>query len=56
MNPTIAVYFVLVMLVAKLMLDAKVRNPAYSCPSCGTKRRDGHAEDCAWKKHYGEEF
>jgi hypothetical protein len=23
-------------------------NPSYSCPSCGTKRADGHSAECPW--------
>lgn len=55
MTMQLAVYFVLILLVARLMAD-KVRNPGYKCPSCGTARVKEHADDCAWKKHYGEEF
>jgi hypothetical protein len=22
---------------------------AYSCPACGSKRSDGHAEECPWR-------
>jgi hypothetical protein len=23
---------------------------AYTCPSCGTRRKDEHAEDCPWNR------
>src|SRR5207302_8403514 len=23
--------------------------PAYSCPACGSKRADGHSEECPWR-------
>ena len=23
---------------------------SYVCPSCGSKRHDGHADGCAWKR------
>jgi hypothetical protein len=25
-------------------------NPAYSCPTCGTKRADRHSPGCPWSR------
>jgi hypothetical protein len=48
MTPATLAYLLAVLFVAAAMLDLGTR-PAYSCPSCGTKRADGHASECPWR-------
>ena len=38
-------YLVAVLFLAVAMLEGKTR-PAYSCPTCGTERADGHSPEC----------
>ncbi|MCW2964079.1 MAG: hypothetical protein JWO17_1331 [Actinomycetia bacterium] len=42
-------YLVGVLLIARAMLQLGTRE-AYCCPVCGSKREDGHAEDCPWRR------
>lgn len=55
MNPTVAAYVLLAFVLAMALLD-RTNNPGYSCPACGTKRKNGHSKDCSWRQHYGEDF
>jgi hypothetical protein len=41
-------YSVGALLLAWSMLQLRGR-PAYSCPVCGSKRADGHSEECPWR-------
>ena len=41
-------YSVGALLLAWAMLQLRGR-PAYSCPACGSKRADGHSEECPWR-------
>jgi hypothetical protein len=41
-------YSVGAFLIAWGMLQLRSRE-AYSCPTCGSKRVDGHSEDCPWR-------
>jgi len=36
------------LLIAWAMLELGGRE-AYSCPACGSKRADGHSEECPWR-------
>jgi hypothetical protein len=47
MTPSTLAYLLAVLVVAVAILNAETR--AYSCPSCGTKRADGHAPECPWR-------
>ena len=35
-------------LIAWVMFELRGR-AAYSCPACGSKRADGHSEECPWR-------
>jgi hypothetical protein len=41
-------YSVGALLLAWAMLQLRGR-PSYSCPACGSKRADGHSEECPWR-------
>jgi hypothetical protein len=41
-------YGIAALLVAWAMLRFRDR-PAYSCPTCGTRRADGHGPECPWR-------
>ena len=41
-------YSVALLGVAWAMVRLRTR-PAYSCPTCGSKRADGHSPDCPWR-------
>ena len=42
-------YSIGVLLVAWAMLKLHGR-AAFSCPACGSKRADGHSEECPWRR------
>jgi hypothetical protein len=41
-------YAVGALLIAWAMFQLSSR-PVYRCPSCGSKRADGHAQECPWR-------
>ena len=47
MSASIA-YGIAALLIAWAMLRFRDR-PAYSCPTCGTRRADGHGPECPWR-------
>lgn len=55
MNAVHVALFIVVMMLGARLLDLK-RNPGYRCPACGTSNAREHHEDCAWRKHYGEDL
>jgi hypothetical protein len=41
-------YSVAALVIAWAMLQLRGR-AAYSCPACGSKRADGHSQECPWR-------
>jgi ribosomal protein L37AE/L43A len=48
MTSTTPAYLVAVLFLAVAMVEVTTR-AAYSCPTCGSKRADGHSHDCPWR-------
>ena len=47
----------IMMMLFVLMAGGELKKrPEYRCPSCGTSRAKEHGEECAWRKHYGEDL
>jgi hypothetical protein len=48
MSASSLAYTVAALLIAWAMFQLGSRT-AYSCPTCGSKREDGHSEECPWR-------
>jgi hypothetical protein len=49
MSPFALVFTVVVLMMGKTLAGIYLGGD-YACPSCGTRREDGHADECPWKR------
>jgi hypothetical protein len=49
MTPWSLASVVVALFIGWALFQARTR-AVYACPACGSKREDGHAEDCPWRR------